>query len=475
MEDKQMTNQEMMKFMMGFKETIENTMKGIGNEISGKIDVKLNNLDKGLEDLVAEVRNNDSKQEENNKRLEDRLNKLEIDAKRQKFGRMKRNSVNYMDGNREQSCRQAGEREKRMEVQNTNNLDTHGPASQPQKNFQLEEGPVEYSASRISDFQPPSIFQSPHHPDGKEDNSQQEEQRDRMVRTNSWADEVESTYGDGKPSKEAIEDKNQWVNHRRQPSNWADGLTADVRGAADKAGERNKVSRMDRKEGQSSRGLETQHKCRKLISKTVNHWFSESSSEEDVTSDEDSWSTVEREKRSLNKKKKAKERLETKKAEIAMKARRMAGIGPITDQEIENQRKKTRDYELAKIWAVKHHLAVYYRYDQNELNELTILETKRTNRDNIVYIAVQDEQDIRDIYARKVECKCDKTTVKSFIPPQFFERFSTLNMICATRQNEDVFLKTQIRLDERDLVVLTKEKGSSEAYKAVDLIDFVGT
>ena len=64
----------------------------------------------------------------------------------------------------------------------------------------------------------------------------------------------------------------------------------------------------------------------------------------------------------------------------------MAGIGPITDLEIELQRKRTGNYEKAKDWAAKAHLARYYRYNQEELDTLIILETKRTNRDEIMYI-----------------------------------------------------------------------------------------
>ena len=36
---------------------------------------------------------------------------------------------------------------------------------------------------------------------------------------------------------------------------------------------------------------------------------------------------------------------------------------------------------MAKVWAVKSHLAEQYKYNQEELDELVILETKRTNKD----------------------------------------------------------------------------------------------
>ena len=75
-----------------------------------KIDDKLKNLDKGLENLTEEVRNNDKKQDKNNRRLENRLKTLEINAGRHKFERTKRNSGEELDGTWDKRCQQAGQR-----------------------------------------------------------------------------------------------------------------------------------------------------------------------------------------------------------------------------------------------------------------------------------------------------------------------------------------------------------------------------
>ena len=85
---------------------------------------------------------------------------------------------------------------------------------------------------------------------------------------------------------------------------------------------------------------------------------------------------------------------------------------------------------------------------------------------------MQNERDIKDIYARKAECRSDSTIVKSYIPPQFFNRFSALNRICADKRSQDESLKTQIRFGDRDLIVLTKVKGSQDAFEMEDLEDF---
>ena len=55
-------------------------MGDIGKDITNKIDDKLMNLDKELEALTTEVRNNESKHEDFNKKQETRLKRLKIDA-----------------------------------------------------------------------------------------------------------------------------------------------------------------------------------------------------------------------------------------------------------------------------------------------------------------------------------------------------------------------------------------------------------
>ena len=145
-----------------------------------------------------------------------------------------------------------------------------------------------------------------------------------------------------------------------------------------------------------------EHKCKESM--IVHHWFGESSSDaiSDLSGGEgDDWDIVNREGRNQDRRRRTKERKERKTQEVAGKARKMVGLGPITDAEIEHHMKTTKDYSKAKNWAVKEHLAKNYMYNQQELDELQILETKRTNRDDVVYIAVRDERDIKGHIPKK--------------------------------------------------------------------------
>ena len=288
-------------------------------------------------------------------------------------------------------------------------------------------------------------------PSGRFRLQEEDTEGQELVRADSWAEELEKTIRNkGMTSEKDEDDRNQWAGGKRLPSEWANGLTGQVREAADKSGRRR-----HKEEGKGMEGgrlaaerMDGVHKCRKSKTEKVHHWFGESASEEsssesdtgssEYDENEENWSKIERNKKKYERRKRSRDRKEKKMAEVASKARRMAGVGPITDHEIDLQRKKTKNYEMAKVWAVKSHLADKYEYNQEELDELVILETKRTNKDNIVYIAVEEERDIRDIYYRKAECQRDETVVKHYIPPpQYWERFSALNKICAQRREED--------------------------------------
>ena len=249
------------------------------------------------------------------------------------------------------------------------------------------------------------------------------------MRTMSWADEVENTARDREDDNTSTGDRRQWTEARRTPSNWSAGLDSDIRGAAEKAGRKEHYDRGMAARTKHSSRKDATHRCKNDIAKDVHHWFGESGTEESSDDDlenpnNENWSTVDREMKRQEKRRKRRDRDNRRIELITMKARRMAGLGPITEHDINFQMDKTRDYSRAKKWAVKAHLAHYYRYSQDELDSLEILETKRALKDNIIYIALGKERDVKDIYARKAEMRCDKTVVKSYIPPQFYTRFA---------------------------------------------------
>ena len=99
-----MTKEDFMSIMRSFKDTIEKSVVSMGDIINTKIEermtnldekiaVQSTNLDKGLKDLNKKLEKSEDKQDAINKRFEDRINRMEQDAKRAKHGRMKSDTL----------------------------------------------------------------------------------------------------------------------------------------------------------------------------------------------------------------------------------------------------------------------------------------------------------------------------------------------------------------------------------------------
>ena len=180
-------------------------------------------------------------------------------------------------------------------------------------------------------------------------------------------------------------------------------------------------------------------------------------------------------RREKNRKKKSNKRdkLRKLKTETASKAKNMVGIGPISPGDVDLQRKSRDDYENAKIAAVKLFLRKNLKYNDSELEELRIVATK-TGKDNTIYIAVEEHWMLKDLYTRKADCRREGIVFKPFVPPQFHARFVALGRICAAMRDDDSELRTQLRFNNHDIEILTKNKGSGEGFRIVKMEEFIG-
>ena len=161
------------------------------------------------------------------------------------------------------------------------------------------------------------------------------------------------------------------------------------------------------------------------------HWFGDDtnvcdSDKDDLDEDsEEGFSTIDR-RRNKIKLRRARERKEERVANTARKACNMISLGPISSEDITDHMKENRDidYEVAKDMAVKTHLKRYYKYNSEELEVLSIRETMASNKgEGMIHVAVEDHDDIRDMFARKADCKRDDTILRNFVPPQFLHAF----------------------------------------------------
>ena len=113
-------------------------------------------------------------------------------------------------------------------------------------------------------------------------------------------------------------------------------------------------------------------------------------------------------------------------------------------------------------------------FEDDELEDMVIKETREAASDNIIYMAMEDQKHAKKIYYWKADSRKDSIEVKNYILPQFFEQFKALNRLCAARQVEDKQLKMQLRFGEKDLEVYVKKKGTNGQFRKVELNEFVG-
>ena len=287
-----------------------------------------------------------------------------------------------------------------------------------------------------------------------------------ITRHNSWADEVANEI-DIVPDKQQEIDKRQWLEKRTIPTCWTEDVEVIV--SPEKT---DKIDKNDKKNEKTDKIKEKQKR------NAVNHWFGyeQEESEEEDTSEEEKetdWNTVNRKEKKQLKDAKNKKKRKQNMEETARKAQFMIGLGPISEKCFNDNIETEQNYEKAKVNMIKQYLKTTYKYNDNELNKINIMETKITiKKDIFIYIALDDLEDIKDIYRRKAEIRRDDTTLRSYVPPQFYERFVALNRICKDKRDLDNEIKTQIRFGKRDLEILTKTKGTDEPFVKVDLDDF---
>ena len=159
---------------------------------------------------------------------------------------------------------------------------------------------------------------------------------------------------------------------------------------------------------------------------------------------------------------------------VARKMKPLIGLGPIPDRTISHFENSATDSNEALVLAAKEYLQYYLDYNPQELKNLKIKEVKRAAKDSVVYIAVENESDIREIHYRKTQARNNDLIIRDYIPPSFHSRFKAITAKATQRRAADKDLKTQVRWGDRDLEIFTKKKGSPDPYIRVNLRDFMG-
>ena len=180
------TGEDLMRFMVSFKEMMETTMEAVRKDI-----------DKGMDTLTNKLTMSEEKQAVENKKVQDRLQKMEEDMRRLRFKRMQSNCV----GKQTQ------------------------PSGRMDADFQLETDLEDMSSNPNVGPQNQLL--------GRNKEKNQPEPLN-MVRSNSWAEEMEQQLcKNGSDSeerrREREDDREQWTYEKRNPSYWSQGLDNEMR------------------------------------------------------------------------------------------------------------------------------------------------------------------------------------------------------------------------------------------------------
>ena len=307
--------------------------------------------------------------------------------------------------------------------------------------------------------------------------------QDKRIVTSSPVKSARTKEKNHEKEKNSKEKEKQQETPRKQTS-WADEMENELAEAAKKCCDktRENTENIDWFDEHPKERIQEQ-RTEKTNKEHLKHWVgdentdSEESSEASTSDsegeeDENNWDQVDRRAKNKMKKKAKKDKMKKKAAETATKARDIITMGPITRNDVETQRKPGTDFEQAKIAAVRQFLRKQLKYNKEEQDELVIIATKSA-KDDFIHVAVKNHDMIRDMFARKADCKNDKIQLKPYIPPQFFQRFCTMSRICKEKRSENQELRTQLRFGLKDIEILTKIRGGEEPFRTVKIEDFM--
>ena len=144
----------------------------------------------------------------------------------------------------------------------------------------------------------------------------------------------------------------------------------------------------------------------------------------------------------------------------------IVGIHPIKMESIDIFFRDTKNYEEAKILAAREYLESILQFSEDEMNAVRINDTLLSRKgDNVMYIAVDSHNTVAEIHRRIAERSNPQIFARLYIPPQYFDRFCAMSKLCKDIRGANPNIKTQIRFNSTDLEILTKVRGKDEPFK----------
>ena len=162
---------------------------------------------------------------------------------------------------------------------------------------------------------------------------------------------------------------------------------------------------------------------------------------------------------------------EHKKKKVLEEARKVIGLSPITDEDLDEYLEKGMNKHEALEEAAADFLKFELKIDSDEMEDLAINKVTRPGKEDTdrIYIHFSSEDSAKYIFRKTSQVKNENIKISQFIPPQLFKRNNELSRLTFIQRKQNENLKTQIRLGESDLILLTRDKEEKEWNQEYDL------
>ena len=489
--DQDITSKDLMNFLQKMAKTMldnKSTLEEKIDKTNKKIDVRFETIDEDMREIKDKIEASD----EANKRMENRLSALETEMTRsEKLGRKSsqlrdtlRNQLEDSGNGKERQERQEEVRmeeggevlrktyrsdwarriEEELEIAAKTGGNESGRRLARRQEMEKEET-VKERGEKTKETEKRD----------KEREAREKEREERRIREVRKRNEDDRKARDAEDARDARDARNKERGDSKERSGGRDSDRSEE--WREWRGNRRDGWRDERKIPDSwEEILEGRQKENPKVRKppVQMEWFGFRTETEDSESEpETGWTEVDRRKKNEEKKRltkrKKKELMET----TATRASSMIGLGPVNQRMIEEHRRDRIPYEESKALLVRDFLMNNLDFDEIEMEELRIMETRLSNKgDGIINVAFETQEQTKQIHIRRAEIGNEDIVVRNYIPPTFYQRYMEISNICKEKRNDDAELKTQLRFGRKDVEVFVKHRGENMPFRKIDLKEF---
>ena len=110
---------------------------------------------------------------------------------------------------------------------------------------------------------------------------------------------------------------------------------------------------------------------------------------------------------------------------------------------------------------VEEYLLKELAFKPEDIKDMDIRDVQRPRKQdsNTVYVTIKDAELVIQIFWRSAQIQNNNLRITNFVAPQFFERFSALQLKTKIAREQDDDLRTRVQLSFDDLILLEKHIG----------------